>query len=1068
MWRNLPVPLILLLLAIPPLVPSVGAQDSWWDPGWSYRQEITLPLDLHSPGAAGQPVDLRLSFTNPCWAQDATHSSVRVISERNGECTELESELYNLTYTSPDILAGCSLIFLIPNDVTGDEHLYAYYDGAQTPSAEYPDHVTVTTSSYYLEPIPGYAVQSSFYVVSDDGHPTYAVSYAGQFLYYKTAQYVTKLLPNATTVLPTTTDMLASFEFKYYYGTALDAFASTADHATSHEILRDGTLSASLSITSRSHDNTLQTTAVYTYYHTTTSQARIRVHADHTAFADCTVTPGASTDGTYAQLQCGGIHTNTIPELNIDRLYPLAHVQTTSGREEYRIDPNPEYSTDPVTRILSPTDDVDLGTPAWASYDEGTNGTAHALLFATTHVLTTDDDEADGIQANIYESNTPNLPGFRNDAAVLQCNRNSVTSPGAQDLSIPAGFHATYDAEFYTTTTGGYPQVQAEAACYPLLASLLPGATAENQITTTSPPHYTLTVHALNAWSMPLGASLSILLGKNYSFITATIYHDTSLVCSGTTARLTIHTPTNTSTHRLLSLQNLTLTKTIRFPSLPEGDYLIKIYRQHPLRTNRTQCIGYATVSLTANTTVTIRCTRQSSATFHIKDQHGQGIPDADVRLAMGTTAISWGRTDHNGSVILTVPRQKNAYNTTVLYKGFLLSSQAMRTPLISRRPLTRTVTVNLSQLTLTIVDTWNLPPEINLAPLLSSHLMFQAENLSLTATAPGQYTLPGLPLASYNCWVRYQSFSANTTVALQQTTTAQLVFPAEYLIRFNLLDSRGIPLKGLSLSLKRGDRTLSLNATDSLLRVSLPPGLYHLDVRSSSGIVASRPLQVIGPREVTVVVDQDPAAIGFLLGGVAILGLTGVLSYWKKEWAFLIAGISIVFIVCSLWFPWWGITGSSSETSISSQLFILPTSLVSTIQTPQVLSGELASLPDQFFTVMTAFVIGCVLGASFLTASVVCRAKRRRRLTWWLWVLSLLVLGGSLLLVLVSISMVSTVSVGGLFGSGPFQVTIPGGGVQELPASWGLSLGFFFFAAALAVAGPILFLLVRKRKNEA
>ena len=456
MWKH-PVTLLALLLILwTPTAVQASSPSDWWDTTWTYRQEIMLPIDLHSPGAGGQPIDLHLALTNPCWTHDTNNTSLRIICEANGDTTELESELYNLTISTTDHITATNLIFILPENLTGTEHLYAYYTNTPTPAPHYPDHITVTTSSYYLEPIPGYSVQSQYYLISDDHHPIYAISYAGQFLYYTTTQYVTKLLPNATTVLPTTTDTLASFEFKYYYDTPLNAFQTTADHATTHTIQRDGTLSTVIQIQSESKDHTLHTTATYTYYHTTTTtHTRIRIHTDDTTTQACNIIPGASTDGTYAQLQCGGIHTTTMPELNINHLYPFAHLHTTTGPQEYHIDQNPDYSTDPVTRIISPTDNIDLTTPAYATFDQGTNGTAHALIYATTHVTTNTTDEHDGIQTNIYESNTPNLPGFRNTAAILQCNRDTATTTGGtQDLTIPTGFHATITTEYYTTTTG--------------------------------------------------------------------------------------------------------------------------------------------------------------------------------------------------------------------------------------------------------------------------------------------------------------------------------------------------------------------------------------------------------------------------------------------------------------------------------------------------------------------------------------------------------------------------------------------------------------------------------------
>lgn len=1067
--RHTPIILLtLLLLTAPGLLPPTHAQDPWWNQAWSYRQDLTLPLSLSTPGAPGQPIDLRLTPQHPCWTHDETHTSIRVIHTHNGDPTELESEISNLTYTAPDQLASCRLVFLLPTDLSKDDTLAVYYDDHPTPLTTYPDHITITTSTYYLEPIPGYAIHSSYYLITDDTRPTYAISYAGQFLYTTTAQYITKLRPNATTVLPTTTDMLADFEFKYYYNEANDQFATTADHATTHTILHDGTLSATIQITSASHDQNLHTTATYTYYHTTTTQTRIRAHVDHTAQKDCAVCPGASTDGTYAQLQCGGIHCTTLPELTIDRLYPYTHLHTATGREEYRLDPTPDYAGDTITRLFSPTDNIDLDAPAWASFDDGPNGTAHALLFATTHVLQHGDNEHDGIQTNLYESTSPNLPGFHNTIAVLQCNRNSADAPGIQDLQIPADFHASYDAEFFTSQTSGYPAIETEAACYPLLASILPTAGGGPTTPEKPEPLYTLKVLVSHAPSMPFGEALSILRGKNHSYITAEVYRDTTLICSGAMVHIPLRqTTTNTSKLReILDFQNLSRLKTSVFPHLQKGEYLVKIYRNHPFGTARNQVIGYATVSLEANTTIKVHCTKPATVRYQVLDQNGRGIPQVDVSLAAETQPVSWGSTDSNGRVTLSVPTEKEHYNATVVYKGFLISQQNIRFPQLRRAVVSRTVTMNLSNLQVLVVDTWHLPPEVTLIPQVSSPRMFSKQNLTLQEADPGRYQLQGLPAAPYNLRIRYQSFMANASITLPSSSPVELLFPAEYHVKVRFLDARGFPLSGLLLYLSRGNQERNQTSKGDFLNLSLPPGTYHLEVFSESGIVASRPLQVVGPREVMVISDQDPAAFGFLFGTLGVFAGMAVVGWWRKQWAFLVAGAAIALVIGALWFPWWVIAGSSGETLARSQLYVFPASLISTIQSPHVVSGEMASLPDQFSLVMTVFLLSCMIGSGLLISSV-CLSRRSWKLALTLWVASLLFLGASLVVILVSVSVVSGVSVGGMMGSGEFQSMVPGEGLQNIPSTWGLGIGCLLFIGALALSGVGMLIILRKERKQ-
>jgi hypothetical protein len=1064
--------LAVLLMTLAASPQTHAAQDPSWDSSFSYHQDLTLPVPLSTPGLPGQPIDMLLTLEHPCWTQDENHTSIRVIQTHNGQPTELESEISNLTHKTPDQITSCRLVFILPLDLADTDTLSVYYDDAQTQPTNYPDHVKVTTGSLYLEPVSGYAINSNYYLITDDNTPIYTITYQGSFLFYTSTHYVTKLAPNTTTttITPADTDMVANFEFKYYYGDPVDNFQTTANHPTTHLILHDGTLTTTIQITSASKDNTLYTTATYTYYHTpTTTQTRLRAHVDHTATQDCHVTPDASTDGTLAQLQCGGIQCATLPELSANHLYPYIHLHTTTGIQEYRLDPNPDYTSDPATALFAPTDNIDLTTPPWTSFDSGTTGTAHALLYTTTNILQSGTDEQNGIQTNAYESNTPNLPGFHNTLAVLQCNRNSADATGTQDLTIPADYHATYTAEFYTTTTGGYTTVQTEAALFPTLASLLPTTnTTTNTTTPTSPEHrYTLTIQIHHAPSLPFGEALSILRGHNYSYITTQVYQGTSLLATVPAVHIQLHqtTDTNTSLRDILDLKNSSLTKTSTLPPLPQGTYLIKILRNHPFSRPKTQYIGYAIVNLTDNTTIKIHCTRQATTTFQVNDQNGNPLSNADIRLTNNNQPITWGQTKNDGTLTLTAPRQPTPYNTLVIYKGFLIANQTIRLPLLNLLPRTHSFTVNLTRLTVTIRDTWGLPPDINLTPQVTSKLMYDKQNLILTPTGPGFYQITAIPEAPYNLQVQYQTFKASATIP-RKSQNASLIFPAEYPISFRFVDARGVPLQGLTLSLQRENHTLNLNTTNDSATIRLPPGTYQLIVNSDSEMIARRTLQVTSPREITIVSSQDLTSIGFLLGGIIILGAMAVIGYWRREWAFPVIGATIAIIASSLWFPWWQISGSSAEVEISSRLFIFPTSLISVTKTPTVLSGELASLPAVFFTVMLVFIFGIIVGCGLIIASLVFCVKNHRRMMWVFWLGSLVSIAGSLILVLISISVLSEASVGSLLGSGSFQAAIPGEGIHSVPASWGLAMGFWVNCLVLILIGPVFYLRIRNKKR--
>ncbi|MFA5101772.1 MAG: hypothetical protein WC525_01330, partial [Candidatus Thermoplasmatota archaeon] len=81
--------------------------DEWWNDAWSFRQELSLGSIIHDGAAANQPIDLSLHFDTPCWAENATHHSIRVLYQNKNHHLELESQLYDLTYSEKNHLTSC-------------------------------------------------------------------------------------------------------------------------------------------------------------------------------------------------------------------------------------------------------------------------------------------------------------------------------------------------------------------------------------------------------------------------------------------------------------------------------------------------------------------------------------------------------------------------------------------------------------------------------------------------------------------------------------------------------------------------------------------------------------------------------------------------------------------------------------------------------------------------------------------------------------------------------------------------------------------------------------------------
>jgi len=118
--------------------------------------------------------------------------SIRVVSWDGNNWHELESQIYDLEKSNDNFINSCGLVFLIPEFADGNEKYYVYYSDTEKDNPNYEDHVQIEESYYHYEPISGYALESSFFKITDDGYCNYLVSQEGQFMGYNTGQHIQK------------------------------------------------------------------------------------------------------------------------------------------------------------------------------------------------------------------------------------------------------------------------------------------------------------------------------------------------------------------------------------------------------------------------------------------------------------------------------------------------------------------------------------------------------------------------------------------------------------------------------------------------------------------------------------------------------------------------------------------------------------------------------------------------------------------------------------------------------------------------------------------------------------
>ncbi len=1064
----------IILMFIP--VQSLASKEIWWDDDWKFRQEIYVPIDTGTNLAKYQPIDTHIEFTHSCWAFNDNQHSIRVILQDGEKIDELDSQIYDLEYLDDSHIQSCNLVFLIPEEANGKERYFVYYDDSEKPVTNYPDHVSVEESYYIYEPISGYPFESHFFKIIEDEYIVYAISQKGQFMGYKSSQYVTKLKKNTQEVLPKNGDIVASFDFRYYYGQEYEDYSSTSQHLISKEIITDGNLMVEVRIVSKSKKDDIQTHAIYKYYYCPTENKRIQVHVKHETLQELQVSDNVNTDGIFARLQCGGISSNSIKDLNFGEILPYLHLYNERDMiSEYSLDLDPEYIPDDYDiRVLSNKDDIDLGNKAWASFDEGKSGLSHSLILSTNNVLKSGHGEKDGVQVNAYEMDYPHLPGLESNIASFEFGRNSYEADGVQDLVIPKDFIVEFDAEVFSSSTGGFSIIQEEADIFQSLVDMKPAYDHNVSDESEETKDNKLTIFVHNAHAIPMGAGLAALTGRNFGYITTELYRYKELIGSGTPERLSLkHIPTITNKtirERIKTLtssfdwKNLSFFKKFTFQNLEQGSYLVKIYKENPLLGNKRKYIGFKTIEVKEDTKTHVFCRSEGSIHISVFDNNNEGLEDAEVYLLKDDFVISNNKTDSKGQTLIKAPCNKyNSYDLKILYNGFIIYEDRIKLGPIRRiTPIKRSIKIERFDFDLEVVDTWKLPLEIEATPSLNSNEMDVPITITPNKLSNGKYLFTNLISSTYKLSLNYKSFSTEEQIQIPEDKKINLVFPVEFNIKIKTLDSRGIPLNNAKLIVSRG--SVDLKERSDISNLYLPPGVYNIDVFTQDELIGSRKINVFGERSFDIITVQEPFYPLIVTFFVIIFTSSSLIfTYLKKNMLYFLKTLSISLVIAALVFPWWMLYGSTSQVETSTKMYLIPSELVTISTTNEIIAGELSFLPNIFLDFVLLILILTTIGCILIILSLFLK-KFNSKIYFLSLIVAFVAFTSALAVFTLSMSSLTEVGVGSFVDSGNIDVYIPGEEtIQTIFCSWGPTYGFYFYFISILTLFFTIILIMKK-----
>ncbi|MGC9308609.1 MAG: hypothetical protein ACP5FL_07520, partial [Thermoplasmatota archaeon] len=1034
-----------------------------------YRQELPMPIDTSQPGAAFQPIDLRISFDHACWALNETMHSIRVAVETSGVLTEIESQIYDLSFMDGTHIEVCSLVFIIPGWVTGSERYLVLYDDQETAPPRYPDHVGVEEASYYYEPVPGQRIDFDYYKVMQGGDVAYGVIQQGELLGNGISQVVVKMKPGSPVYETNYADQMASFSLFYSIDGDQERTGTGYAEEVAKAVLVDGNLMVRVRLAGADPDETVYSDHVYTYYYSpseaTALQNRMSVNIHQQVLQSVEIGGSMEEDGMYAGILSFRVRSQSFDKLNTGRILPYIHMPDENGViRAYEMPLNPTSSEHDW--VLRTRDDADIGTDGWVSLDDPATGKAHGLVFQTATGLL--DGSEDGLQVKASGQQYVNVPGLEADAGQVIVNRNAYEQGGQHNTRLPETLDVQTNVAFFTSETGGYEAVAREADLFRQLVVTRPYE--RGIVDTDTAKTYNLTVAAHLAPSFPLGAPLSAVLGQNVSYIGAELYQNETLVSSGSASRIKLIETTGLSLDGLslleqlrligglLDFRNSSLFKTIVFPGVPDGDYLVKLYRENTLSGSR-RYIGFAPVLIDgADTTIRVVARPEMQRSYQFTDQHGHGVAGIELRLMADDIAVTSTLSNQSGHAWLAAPHiPSSPYQLFVFYDGFLLDDTAIDRPWRRTMPL-QAFGMELYSLSLQLTDTWGLPLAVDVAPLLKSDYMTIPTTLTAMQEDPGIYRFTGLYPATYTLSMRYKLFTVQKQLTIDGDEQRSIQFPAEFEVHIDARNAQGLSLGTADGMITRENESHGFSLSEGKTTVTAPPGAYMLELSRAGDMIAREIVHVREEQELLVITHHESLlhqAAMYLGGAICIAGL--LIIVWRRQ---LLPGLSIAIvglIALAVATPWWRLTGSQGEASTQTVTLLFPPKIMTTTHSSSFLGGEVSQLPGEFTLALTALSYVVIAVLVILCIGIIVRQLfRRRHLV--LDGIPLVALTVVLLGFIYAMSVVTDVGVGSFIGSGTIESAARGFKQDgTMQASWGPGIGLYVAAVAAVLLGAVM-----------
>jgi hypothetical protein len=1038
---------------------------------FSYKQKIQIPFDTSIDQTKYQPIDIKFEFLNKCYAKDENDNSIRVGVEKGGEITELESQIYDLEKTDETHISSCGLVFLIPKDADGTEEYYVFYDSIKTEIPNYEKYLFLDDSHYFYEPIPGQKIDFDYFGIKEKDDVIYAIVQKGELLGNPVALSVGKFKPGSKAVETYNLDQLCDFDLRY--GTIEEPAYFGTSWATdvSKQIIVDGNLMVRVRIQCISPREDIKSDNIYTYYYCPTDTKKIYVDSYHEILKDIDIEEPSIEDGVIAGITSIKARSASIEKMNVGEILPEMYLYS---KDETILDYSININPDTISREieLSTEDNIDLGSKAWACLYNPSDGKAHGLILNSNKGITDGDD--DGVQVKAFVKQNIKLPGLEADTGNIVLTRNSYEN-GKHITKLNQGSKYNYKIEYITVEKDGYKIIDEESIIYQKLVKNIPIFRENVTIDEEEIIKYSLKTYVHLAPSIPLGSLLSATLGKNISYIYAELYKENNFKSSGVVSRLSLGSieidlegknllQKIRTIFRIFDWKNFSFFKKVVFPNLEIGTYVVKIFKENPIFGKQRKYIGFGIVDLKKNEILQIYCRPEGKIKLLIQDQNKLGIENIKINLLSDNIIVSDSITDNEGVAIIYAPcLTLKKYTLKIIYDGFLIEEKEIKLNLKNHFiEFTKSFSFELYDVFLSLKDTWDFIPEVEVNPKITSNEMIESMFLFGKKNDKGQYEFLNLLPGKYQLSMSYKSFIYEKEININNDLKLNLEFPAEYPLSLNVYNSYGGILSEGQICISRFNKIKEFEINQKgYASIDVPPGEYKISVVLNDKEIAKQNLELKGEKNINIISSEDSLLHNMMLYLCFILIILAFIIYiWKRNLDKTLKIIAITLIFFSLFSPWWILNGEEALVKTTTKTFLIPQKIITLSSSTNVLGGEISQVPDEVTDVLGILMILLIISCLLIFFSIFTKRKYRK-ITIILSILSIILIILTISIFYYTLSQLTEIGIGSFIGGGEIEITIPGSAETKLlNCNWGPGIGFFLSLAIIIIFAIYLFII--------